>query len=160
MDETPIHADARRVIDWYRARLSATAHDLAFATCALAEAQEAQAGLREEIAQIRRAMDDLAATTPHLPDPSGEAFEAWVDEHWNEIQDARLAHAVRHSGTPASVEPIAGQLPPAGCGTCHGSRQVPDWASWNAEYGEPRPKPCPDCAPAEEAPALDGGASA
>lgn len=32
------------------------------------------------------------------------------------------------------------------CARCHNSRKVPDWGNWNEEYGEPRPKPCPDCA--------------
>jgi len=32
------------------------------------------------------------------------------------------------------------------CSRCHNSRKVPDWTNWNEEYGEPRPKPCPDCA--------------
>lgn len=32
------------------------------------------------------------------------------------------------------------------CTRCHNSRKIPDWTSWNAEYGEPRPKPCPACA--------------
>jgi hypothetical protein len=31
------------------------------------------------------------------------------------------------------------------CSRCHGSRKVPDWTNWNQEYGEPRPKPCPEC---------------
>lgn len=31
------------------------------------------------------------------------------------------------------------------CSRCHGSRKVPDWTNWNEEYGEPRPKPCPEC---------------
>lgn len=31
------------------------------------------------------------------------------------------------------------------CTRCHGSRKVPDWTNWNHEYGEPRPKPCPEC---------------
>lgn len=31
------------------------------------------------------------------------------------------------------------------CARCHGSRKVPDWTNWNHEYGEPRPKPCPEC---------------
>lgn len=31
------------------------------------------------------------------------------------------------------------------CTRCHGSRKIPDWANWNEEYGEPRPKPCPEC---------------
>lgn len=32
------------------------------------------------------------------------------------------------------------------CPRCHGSRKVPNWSDWNEEYGEPRPKPCPECA--------------
>lgn len=31
------------------------------------------------------------------------------------------------------------------CTRCYGSRKVPDWTNWNEEYGEPRPKPCPEC---------------
>lgn len=31
------------------------------------------------------------------------------------------------------------------CTRCHDSRKVPDWTNWNEEYGEPRPKPCPEC---------------
>lgn len=31
------------------------------------------------------------------------------------------------------------------CARCHGFRKVPDWTNWNHEYGEPRPKPCPEC---------------
>lgn len=34
--------------------------------------------------------------------------------------------------------------PPA-CTTCSDRGYVPDWRNWNHEYGEPRPKPCPDC---------------
>jgi len=32
------------------------------------------------------------------------------------------------------------------CTRCHNLRKVPDWGNWNEEYGEPRPKPCPECA--------------
>jgi len=35
------------------------------------------------------------------------------------------------------------------CPRCLGRRKVPDWQNWNTEYGEPRPKPCPECS-AEE----------
>ena len=31
------------------------------------------------------------------------------------------------------------------CTRCRNSRKVPNWTDWNEEYGEPRPKPCPDC---------------
>lgn len=31
------------------------------------------------------------------------------------------------------------------CTRCHNSRKIPDWTNWNHEYGEPRPKPCPEC---------------
>lgn len=31
------------------------------------------------------------------------------------------------------------------CTRCHNSRKIPDWTNWNEEYGEPRPKPCPEC---------------
>lgn len=35
------------------------------------------------------------------------------------------------------------------CARCHDSRKVPDWRNWNSEYGEPRPKPCPECCGSE-----------
>lgn len=106
MDESPIHADARRVIDWYQRQLAARTHDLAFASCALAEAREAQDALRGEVAQVRQALDELASAATALPDPSDEAFEQWVAEHWDEINDARLAYAMRHADAPpAEMEP-------------------------------------------------------
>lgn len=36
------------------------------------------------------------------------------------------------------------------CGQCMGRGIVPNWQDWNHEYGEPRPKPCPDCRPKEQ----------
>jgi hypothetical protein len=43
---------------------------------------------------------------------------------------------------------------PEPCTRCKGHGVVPDWSNWNEAYGEPHPKPCPDCAVAP-----DGGTS-
>ena len=37
-----------------------------------------------------------------------------------------------------------------GCTKCRGRGFVPDWGSWDAYHGEPKPKPCPDCQPKEK----------
>lgn len=34
---------------------------------------------------------------------------------------------------------------PDPCERCKGHGVVPDWSNWNEAYGEPRPKPCPEC---------------
>jgi len=31
------------------------------------------------------------------------------------------------------------------CDRCKDRGYVPDWANWNTYYGEPNPKPCPEC---------------
>lgn len=41
------------------------------------------------------------------------------------------------------------QPQPPKCPRCKGHGVVPDWSNWNEAYGEPRPKPCPDCTPKE-----------
>lgn len=42
--------------------------------------------------------------------------------------------------------------PPPACSRCRDQKIVPDWSNWDQYHGEPKPKPCPDCA------ALDGPA--
>lgn len=100
-DEAPVQADARRVVDWYRLHLAAAQHDLAFATCALAAEQEQTALLREELGKMRAELDEmlasLATAADRAPSPDDEAFEAWVAEHWEQIEDARISHAVRNA---------------------------------------------------------------
>ena len=95
MSGEQVHADARRVIDWYRERLETTTHDLAFASSALAETRDANAAMRAELGEIRRELDALQAAT--VPAPESNAFPAWVAEHWEQIEDARLAHSVEHA---------------------------------------------------------------
>lgn len=106
-DEAPVQADARSVIDWYRSRLAAAQHDLAFAQCALAAEQEQAALLRGELGQMRTEIDALLAqaegATGQPPPPDDDGFEAWVVEHWPQIEDARLAHMLRHADQPASA---------------------------------------------------------
>ncbi len=34
---------------------------------------------------------------------------------------------------------------PPSCARCKDRGYVPDWTNWNQAYGEPHPKPCPDC---------------
>lgn len=36
--------------------------------------------------------------------------------------------------------------PPPACSRCKDRGYVPDWTNWNQAYGEPHPKPCPECA--------------
>ncbi len=108
LDEAPVQADARAVIDWYRARLTAALHDLAFAQCALVAEQEQGRELRENLAQLRIELNALLAQAEDAaaqpPSPEDGAFGAWVAQHWEQIQDARLAHAVEHAHLPAPVE--------------------------------------------------------
>jgi hypothetical protein len=44
---------------------------------------------------------------------------------------------------------LAEYAPPA-CAKCRDRSYVPDWSNWNTEYGEPRPKPCPECQGGDE----------
>jgi hypothetical protein len=105
-----VQADARRVIDWYRLRLSAALHDLAFASCALAAEQEQVGQLRGDVAVVRRELEELqecvrrSAGEAHWLRPEHPDFPGWVMEHWDAIQDARLAHAVEQADRPVAVE--------------------------------------------------------
>lgn len=77
-----------------------------------------------------------------------------------------LQWAIRRRGVPETcarchaAELLADLDPPAPepgkCPRCRGLRQVPDWSNWNQEYGEPRPKPCPDCTPDQPPPEVTG----
>jgi|GEM_PF-5227236 len=117
--EAPVQADARRVIDWYRERLAAEQHNLAFATCALAAEQEQVAGLRGDLAEMRVALNELqdavsrASSEAHWLRPEHPDFPAWVSQHWDEIQDARLAHMVEQAHPVAAVaaRPVVREQP-------------------------------------------------
>jgi hypothetical protein len=41
---------------------------------------------------------------------------------------------------------LDGPKPPLACPRCQDRKIVPDWSNWDAHHGEPKPKPCPDCA--------------
>lgn len=100
-------ADARNVIDWYRRYAGDRLHDLAFASSALAESQAREAELRDQLGQIKAHLDGLqsaidasdANRPPSLDDPE---FGEWVAEHWEQIEDAKIAHAV----SAAALEPV------------------------------------------------------
>lgn len=106
-----LQANAHGVIDWYRARLSETQHDLAFTASALGESQAREGELRGELAVIRTQLDGLQSAVdeadahcpPSLDDP---AFGAWVVEHWAQIEDAKIAHAVEHAGGQPEYVPV------------------------------------------------------
>lgn len=109
-DEAPMRADAQHVIDWYQKRLATEQHNLAFATCALADERKQAATLRGDLAQMRAELDDLqesvgrAAGEAHWLRPEHPDFPSWVSEHWDEIQDAHLARMLEQAhATPAST---------------------------------------------------------
>lgn len=96
-----VQADAQAVVDWYRGQLTEMTHRAAFAECALATAQQQAGELRGEIGQISLEVEALSAAAPGFDDPG---FGGWVAEHWAEIEDARIAHAMEHAAQPAAVE--------------------------------------------------------
>lgn len=103
----PVQADARHMIDWYGGELADMARRAAFAECALAAEKEQAAVLRGELGTMRVELDALLAQVEgaagHAPSPDDDGFEAWVVEHWPQIEDARLAHMLRHADQPAAA---------------------------------------------------------
>lgn len=101
-----VRAEARNVLDWYRERLAETTHALAFAESALLEAQARE---REHAVEFGKLHEELGAVVKQiaarpaapLDDPE---FGAWVAQHWDAIQDARLAYALEHPEQPAVLE--------------------------------------------------------
>ncbi len=101
MSGQQVRANAANVVEWYRSRLAEVTHDLAFAQSALAESQQAVAVLNADLGSVRGELEGLAAlaqqATPSLEDPG---FGAWVSQHWDAIQDARIAYALEHPQQP------------------------------------------------------------
>lgn len=107
-----VSADAQAVVDWYREQLALVTHRAAFAECALTTEQRAAAQVREELGLISRQVQVLqdaaerCAGEAHWLRPDHPDFPAWVQEHWDAIQDAHLAHVVEHADRPAAVEAL------------------------------------------------------
>jgi hypothetical protein len=100
-----VRADARNVVDWYQRELAARTHDLAFAQCALQESAAANEMLMQEIGALREEMQAALAAHHHVaPSPEDPKFAEWIAEHWDAIQDARIAHALEHPQQPAVLE--------------------------------------------------------
>ena len=99
-----IRAGAHNVVEWYRREVSARTHDLAFAHCALHEARQATGLVQDELIAVRKELEELARHEHGLPSPDDPEFGTWVTEHWDAIQDARIAHAVANPEQPAVPE--------------------------------------------------------
>lgn len=110
MNGQQVRANAANVVDWYRNKLAEVTHDLAFAQSALAESQQAVALLNADIEGMRGELDGLlgqiGAQRPAAPAPApdGPQFGAWVSEHWDAIQDARIAYALENPEQPHVTE--------------------------------------------------------
>jgi hypothetical protein len=75
-----------------------------------------------------------------------EAVECMEADHFIEVQASHLCPPGQILVAKKTSLPEVFYPEPLACTRCRGSRRVPDWTDWNEHYGEPRPKPCPDCA--------------
>jgi hypothetical protein len=113
----------------------------------LEQALEVADGLRAELSAANARLAELGEPTVQWGVEHGSlgVLDASANEAAIRQQAARHGREIRRRivGEWLCED---GTVPPPVCPRCHGSRKVPDWTNWNTEYGEPRPKPCPDCA--------------
>lgn len=100
----------------------------------LAEAAEALVDIGKKAIVVKPALSKPYVDAPDLT-PWTRFMEAPARRAYNLGVELRREIGSKEATPPAPK-----------CARCRGQRIVPDFTNWDEYHGEPKPKPCPDCA--------------